>query len=585
MKEKMKRKGAVKLRKRTNAVLGWQVRLHVRKGAVKLRKRTKRCARLASNAARQERRRGAEEEDERSARLASIAARLKRRHGAEEEDERHVRLASDAAHHANMRDKETLEIRADRQMHDCQRHNLLREEETPQQQEERRARDTTCHQKMRLARLEKARKDKCNLARCDDTDYFQEELHVDYRHMLSKTSLFEYPTCSHCGAYVWKEERKGFCCNSGKINLTYNATNPKPGSIPPQPPDAIKDLFLDQSFVKQAKQYINALAMASIGIKEVAMPGFNPGVRIQGKVYHYIAGPLPEQGRTPLLAQIYFHTPAHELENRRAHASNSDLNEDFLLRTQEAIPMCKPYVQQFKSAIEYVTQNDNANELKIELTARTRRHDLHRGTVNLPSLNSDAAVIAPGVTTTQQFGKLAVTLHLRGGRLQTIDAMHPAYDPLSYVLLLPQGSQGYHTELAGITPTCFYRYHLQVRDIAQHFNLLLCGGRLTQQYVCDMMAKIDQSEIIPGRLTILPPTIYGSPRWYAKEFQDAMALVRIKGKPDFFLTFTCNQNWPEITGSLFEGQQTNQRPDIIARVFHMKVEALLTDLLKHLGTH
>ena len=265
-------------------------------------------------------------------------------------------------------------------------------------------------------------------------------------------------------------------------------------------------------------------------------------------------------------------------------------------------------MQQFKSAIEYVTQNANANELKIVLTARTRHHDLHRGTVNLPSLNSDVAVIAPGVTTTQQFGKLAVTLHLRGGRLQTIDAMHPAYDPLSYVLLLPQGSQGYHTELAGITPTCFYRYHLQVRDIAQHFNLLLRGGRLTQQYVCDMMAKIElhrlnwirhnqksikaekykiivdarnsHSEIIPGRLTILPPTIYGSPRWYAKEFQDAMALVRIKGKPDFFLTFTCNPNWPEITGSLFEGQQTNQRPDIIARVFHMKVEALLTDLLK-----
>ena len=134
--------------------------------------------------------------------------------------------------------------------------------------------------------------------------------------MLSKTSLFECPTCSHCGAYVWKEERKGFCCNSGKINLTYNATNPKPGSIPPQPPDAIKDLFLDQSFLKQAKQYNNALAMASIGIKEVAMPGFNPGVRIQGKVSHYIAGPLPEQGRTPLFAQIYFHDPAHELENR-----------------------------------------------------------------------------------------------------------------------------------------------------------------------------------------------------------------------------------------------------------------------------
>ena len=126
--------------------------------------------------------------------------------------------------------------------------------------------------------------------------------------------------------------------------------------------------------------------------------------------------------------------------------------------------------------------------------------------------------------------------------LQTIDTMHPAYDPLSYILLLPCGSQGYHTELAGITPTSFYRYHLQVRDPTHHFNLLLRGGKLTQQYVCDMMAKIESlnwircnqksikaekykiiidalnsdAAVLPGRFTILPPSIYGSPRWYAK---------------------------------------------------------------------
>ena len=105
--------------------------------------------------------------------------------------------------------------------------------------------------------------------------------------------------------------------------------------------------------------------MASIGIREVAIPGFNPGVRIQGKVYHYIASPIPEQGQVPLCAQIYFHDPAHEVEFRCNHASNSGLNEEFLLRAQEAIHKCNPYVQQFKSAIEYVTQNDTANELRI----------------------------------------------------------------------------------------------------------------------------------------------------------------------------------------------------------------------------
>lgn len=59
-------------------------------------------------------------------------------------------------------------------------------------------------------------------------------------------------------------ERKGYCCNLGKLDLTYDPTNPKPGSVPPQPPDVFKNLFLNQNFVEQAEQYNNVLAMAVI---------------------------------------------------------------------------------------------------------------------------------------------------------------------------------------------------------------------------------------------------------------------------------------------------------------------------------
>ena len=163
-------------------------------------------------------------------------------------------------------------------MHDHEQHNHHRGEETPQQQEERRARDALCHQETHRACVEQARKNNHNLARCDDANFFQEKLYGNYTHRLSKTSLFECPTCSHCNAYVWKEERKRFCCISGEVDLVYNPTNPKPGSFPSQPPNAIKDLFINQNFVKEAKQYSNSLAMASIGIREVALPGFNPGI-------------------------------------------------------------------------------------------------------------------------------------------------------------------------------------------------------------------------------------------------------------------------------------------------------------------
>ncbi|XP_028301369.1 uncharacterized protein LOC114462606 [Gouania willdenowi] len=504
------------------------------------------------------------------------------------------------------RDAESPEVRNARLARNAARSARRRLAETDEERSNRLASNAACRARRRATQM--VEEQRYRLAWCDDTDFFKEELYGDFTHTLSITSLFECPTCVHCSAYVWKEERKGFCCMSGKIDLTYNSTNLKPGSIPPQPPIAIKNLFMNQDFVKQAKQYNNALAMASIGIKEIAMPGFNPGVRIQGKVHHFIVCPLPEQGQWPNFLQLYYHEPSREMKLRRTHASNNGLNKEFLFKALKAIRKYNPYVQQFKSAIEYMNQNDTADDLRIVLTAHSRRRHLHHGPVNHPSLDSDVAVIAPGTTPTEQFGKLAVNLNLRGGHLHKIDAIHPAYDPLSYVLLLPQGSQGYHTELIGVTPTNFYQFHLQVRNTDRHFNLLHRGGKLTQQYVCDMMAKIEShrlnwirqnqksikagkyvivdalssdTEIVPGRQTILPPTISGSPRWYAKEFQDAMALVRVKGKPDFFLTFTCNPNWAEIKRSLFEGQRPHQRPDIIARVFHMKVEALLTDLLKH----
>ncbi len=83
-----------------------------------------------------------------------------------------------------------------------------------------------------------------------------------------------------------------------------------------------------------------------------------------------------------------------------------------------------------------------------------------------------------------------------------------------------------------------------------------------------------------GKQVILPPTITGSPRWYTERYHDAMALVRKLGKPSYFITMTCNSSWEEIKGSLLEGQVPSDRPDICCRVFHMKVNELMHDLLK-----
>ena len=59
-----------------------------------------------------------------------------------------------------------------------------------------------------------------------------------------------------------------------------------------------------------------------------------------------------------------------------------------------------------------------------------------------------------------------------------------------------------------------------------------------------------------------------------------MALVRKYGKPEYFITFTCNSHWPEIMNNLEEGQRPEDRPDIVNRVFRLKLKELTDDIMK-----
>ena len=88
----------------------------------------------------------------------------------------------------------------------------------------------------------------------------------------------------------------------------------------------------------------------------------------------------------------------------------------------------------------------------------------------------------------------------------------------------------------------------------------------------------DMSQI--GKHTILPSSFTGGPRHMNQLFQDAMACIRLHGKPDLFVTFTANPKWPEIICELDKGQVPNDRPDLISRVFRLKLRALLNDILE-----
>jgi len=55
-----------------------------------------------------------------------------------------------------------------------------------------------------------------------------------------------------------------------------------------------------------------------------------------------------------------------------------------------------------------------------------------------------------------------------------------------------------------------------------------------------------------GKIIILPSTFVGSPRNMLQYYQDAMAIVRKYGKPDIFVTMTCNTNGAKLKRIYFQ---------------------------------
>jgi hypothetical protein len=66
----------------------------------------------------------------------------------------------------------------------------------------------------------------------------------------------------------------------------------------------------------------------------------------------------------------------------------------------------------------------------------------------------------------------------------------------------------------------------------------------------------------------------------ADQVRGAAATMRYKGKPHYFITFTANPEWTEITRELFPGQTAYDDAELTNRVFRIKLNSLL-EVLPH----
>ncbi|XP_044316600.1 uncharacterized protein LOC123037888 [Drosophila rhopaloa] len=249
------------------------------------------------------------------------------------------------------------------------------------------------------------------------------------------------------------------------------------------------------------------------------------------------------------------------------------------------------------------------------LTTTKSLSALTKGQFNAPTINEVAVVIVG-----ENVESRDIVLKRRDDcRLQRVYETHRSYDALQYPLMFCRGEDGYHFNIKMVNPTTgeetnkkvssmnFYAYRLMIRlDVDNH---LLRYRRLFHQYCVDMYVKVqterlnfirfNQSKLRSDEyihlldaiateghaanivcLTILPATYVGSPRHMHEYAQDAMTYVRNYGRPDLFITFTCNPKWPEITNLLLPGQTSSDRPDITARVFKQKITVLMNYIVK-----
>ncbi|KAI3745280.1 hypothetical protein L1987_58391 [Smallanthus sonchifolius] len=117
-------------------------------------------------------------------------------------------------------------------------------------------------------------------------------------------------------------------------------------------------------------------------------------------------------------------------------------------------------------------------------------------------------------------------------------------------------------------------------------RLQLCGrnqAKIRSDLYQGIVDCVNAGEVHPNRVgqqVVLPASFIGWPRDMRRRFLDAMTFVQDDGKPDLFITMTCNPQWPEISDNLKPGQIEQDRPELVSRVFRAKLEDLKEQLFK-----
>lgn len=427
--------------------------------------------------------------------------------------------------------------------------------------------------------------------------------------------------CKYCNATHFIEEfgsSNGFlgCCSYGNFaNLS---------DLIGDYPDNLKSLFSPSNvfykpFIENIRWINNSFACCSLSCNKFKFNTAGPYCfKISGNIYHkFNIFAQPNQEDLPTNGQLYFIDSADSIDIRKQTKSN--LNAELLEYIETVMRENYPYAKSYRFMQEVYEEQKNISEsngvelpeVKMLFNVRSE-YDPRR--YNIPISNEIFAIVVTNAS--DEIPAANVVVHLRGSKeLQNIYPLSKCVEPMTYPIFYPNKTQGWDYNIKdkrqkNISLCDFVKFRLYVRSDCDNFLPHHYGKKLFQQWVVDQYARIEwqrlqyirkhqkeicqftqkgifdylsnkagQSIVDISKIVSLPSSYQGSPQNMHQNFLDAMAIMNRAGKPEYFITFTCNPNDNDIQKCLLQDQTASDRPDIVARVFYLKVKKLLEEII------
>ncbi|XP_052107503.1 uncharacterized protein LOC107458495 [Arachis duranensis] len=266
---------------------------------------------------------------------------------------------------------------------------------------------------------------------------------------------------------------------------------------------------------------------------------------------------------------------------------NTQLHKTLVFKLQQLLHRYNPFLHVFRQ----LAQRSNVHECSLVI----RKRPANQPQYSLPTTSQVAAIIVGDDIETMIRGQ-DIKVQTHTGSLRRIQKFVAYYDPLQYPLLFPFGTHGWDINTrsqSGGKVSCrtYNSYMLQICP-DDHSTVLQEGKlrwvrtrqkKLRAELYQGLQDALHTGEInaknIGRKRTILPSSFIGSRRDMTQQYEDGMAIVLKEGKPDIFLTMTCNPSWTEITSELNLVQTLQDRPDLTTRIFRAKFEQLKEDVI------